>query len=253
MIELAFTQHSGKHPVQQDALWVDDRVYQKRNLGISTRRIENAGRAVIAVADGIASSPFAERASRVVLESLASEISNEANFNTQLIRRVHGRMCDALAKGHTFGTSTTLTAIELRPHECRVLSIGDSRAYCISAQGVVRQLTRDHTVLNGMIDRGEADAQTEYASFYAMLEDYLIADDENLDFPVHYSLTRLHPQDAVLLCTDGVHDALGDEGLASLTNRSISPLAQVEVWRSAVLKAGALDNFSMIFATQLSG
>lgn len=248
MIELAFTQHCGRNPGQQDALWDGVQVFQQRDLPTASRSVENEDRWAIAVADGVASSPMAQRASRVVLESLAAEMSSGADFDVRTIRRVHGRLCDALAKGKTFGSSTTLVAMECKHGQCKVLSIGDSRAYRVSAAGEWQPLTRDHTVLNAMIDRGEADAHTEYASFYGMLEHCLIADDEELDFAVHHSVTRLDFGDAILLCTDGVHDTLGDARLKKLTVHPMEPLAQVEKWRNAVLKAGAPDNFSMVLA-----
>lgn len=248
LIELAITQHCGRNPGQQDALWDGVQVFQQRDLPTASRSVANEDRWAIAVADGVASSPMAQRASRVVLESLAAEMSSGADFDVRTIRRVHGRLCDALAKGKTFGSSTTLAAMECQHSQCKVLSIGDSRVYRISAAGEWQTLTRDHTVLNAMIDRGEADAHTEYASFYGMLEHCLVADDEELDFPVHRSVTRLQPGDAVLLCTDGVHDTLGDARLRMLTTYPLNPISQVETWRKAVLKAGAPDNFSMVLA-----
>lgn len=245
-INLAFTQHSGKNPAQQDALWDGTTVFQERNLPVKGGVIEIDERLVIAIADGVASSQSPQKASRVALEALASEITAGALLDVPTIRRVHGRLCDALAKGKTFGSSTTLVAMECRGDRCVVLSVGDSRAYRISADGEWQQLSRDHTILNSMIDLGEADANTEYASFYGMLDSCLVADDEETDFPVHRSATQLLPGDAILLCTDGVHDTLGDAKLKRLTTLPIDPDVQVETWRHAVLKAGAPDNFSML-------
>lgn len=252
LIDLAFTQHRGKNPGQQDALWDGVQVFQQRDLPTTGRSVANEDRWVIAVADGVASSPMAQRASRVVLESLAAEISSGADFDVRTIRRVHGRLCDALAKGKTFGSSTTLAAIEYQHGQCKVLSIGDSRAYRISADGDWQQLSRDHTILNSMIDSGEADANMEYASFYSMLDSCLVADDEETDFPVHRSTTQLLPGDAILLCTDGVHDTLGNSRLKTLTLHPVEPVSQVESWRKAVLKAGSPDNFSMVLVRRQS-
>ena len=83
-------------------------------------------------------------------------------------------MCDVLAKGKTFGSATTFASV----------SVGDSRVYRISAEGVWEQISRDHTLLNTLIDQGEADSETEYASIYGMLDGCLVADDEETDFPV---------------------------------------------------------------------
>ena len=129
---------------------------------------------------------------------------------------------------------------------CTVLSVGDSRAYRIAADGTWKQLTHDHTILNAMIDRGEANPETEYASFYNMLDSCLVADDEETDFRIHYEETPFLAGDSILLCTDGVHDTLGDVQMQRLTEAGLDPGTQVGIWRKAVLAAGAPDNFSMI-------
>lgn len=244
-MNIAFTQHCGKNPGQQDALWNGGQIFQQRDLPCD-QFIAEDDRIVVAVADGVSSSPFPQRASRHVLESLAGEIAAGSAFDVRLVRRAHGRLCDALAKGRTFGASTTLAAAEVRNDRCTVLSVGDSRAYHMAADGVWQQLSRDHTVLNTMIDSGEAEEGKEYASFYGMLDACLVADDEETEFPVHRAESAFLPGDALLLCTDGVHDTLGGSLLKQLRDVRLAPRDQVAAWRKAVLAAGAPDNFSMV-------
>jgi serine/threonine protein phosphatase PrpC len=232
--------------LQQDALWNGEAVSQRRDLPTRQRISKSEDRLVVAVADGISNSPMPQNASRLVLEALSTEIADGAIFNVPLIRRIHGRLCDLLAKGRTFGSSTTITAVECKDGRCVALSAGDSRAYKISANGEWQQITRDHTILNTLIDRGEADANTDYASFYGMLDSCLVADDEETNFSVHRADFLFQPGDAILVCTDGVHDTLGEAKLKELTTHPIQPLAQVNIWRKAVLMEGAPDNFSMV-------
>ncbi|MFZ5499671.1 MAG: PP2C family protein-serine/threonine phosphatase [Pseudomonadota bacterium] len=250
-IKMAFTQHAGNNPDQQDALWDGKTIFQKRDLPVSSRLVETNKRMVVALSDGVACSSMPQRASRVALETLAIEMAAGAMFNVSTIRRVHGRLCDVLAKGKTFGSSTTLVAMECVNDRWSVLSVGDSRAYRIPATGEWQQLTRDHTILNAMIDNGVADAATEYASFYGMLDMCLVADDEETEFQVHRATAQLNPGDAILLCTDGVHDTLGDDKLKKLITYPIDPIVQIEAWRKAILKAGAPDNFSMLLVQYL--
>ncbi|MFB1489102.1 MULTISPECIES: PP2C family serine/threonine-protein phosphatase [unclassified Thiocapsa] len=54
------------------------------------------------------------------------------------------------------------------------------------------------------------------------------------------------PDDTVLICTDGLHDTLGQDALEALF-RTERPLeAQAAVFLDAVLAAGAPDNVSLI-------
>jgi serine/threonine protein phosphatase PrpC len=246
-LEIAWTQHRGRDPLQQDALWNGAKVFQHGKLPVD-QRVVAAGRQVFAIADGVASSPVPQRASRLVLELLAAEVADGARFDVRLIRRLHGGLCDALAKGKTFGTSTTLVAVECLEDCCAVLNVGDSRAYRIAASGEWQQISHDHSLINAYIARGEADANQEYASLYDSLDSCLVADDEEMDFDVHRAEAPFLPGDRLLLCSDGVHDTLGDERLKKLADPGLTLRQQVEVWRKAVLLAGAPDNFSMLLA-----
>lgn len=253
-VEIAFTQHHGKnleYPEQQDTLFNGARVFQRPDLkpGHYTADFPvDPGCLVVAVADGVGSSPKAERASHRVLKALATEVAKGAALDQRLVRRLHGQLCDALAKGKTFGSATTLAAAALRADRCTVINVGDSRVYWISANNAWRQLSHDHTLINSMIDRGEADADTQYASFYYSLDSCLVADDEETEFAIHRIEAPWSTGDSLLLCTDGVHDVLKDAGLQRLNNPQRTPLEQVTLWRQAVLKVGAPDNLSMVLA-----
>ena len=69
-----------------------------------------------------------------------------------------------------------------------------------------------------------------------------------MDFDVHRAEAPFLPGDRLLLCSDGVHDTLGDPRLMKLADPGLTLRQQVDVWRKAVLLAGAPDNFSMLLA-----
>ena len=73
-----------------------------------------------------------------------------------------------------------------------------------------------------------------------------MADFEEFDFAMHHTKQRINAGDTLLLCSDGVHDELGDEYLFSLLDSRLTLIEQAQVWRDAVLRAGASDNFSMV-------
>ena len=241
---LAYTQHCGNNPGQQDALWVGPQVFQQRNLPPNALDSEDPC-VWAAVADGLADSPHSERASCFVLQALATNSAAGALCTARLVRQVQAELCDALARGPARGASTTLALAACSAERCTVLHVGDSRVYRIAADGQWQQLTRDHTQLQRMIDDREAKEDFEYATIYNVLESYLAADGEETDFSIGCCSTQLAPGDALLLCTDGVHDTLGAH-LQTLHNPQFAPLEQVQAWRRAVLQRGAPDNFSMV-------
>jgi len=100
--------------------------------------------------------------------------------------------------------------------------------------------------LQGMIDRGEASPDTEYASLYGALEHVLCADPEESDFAIHRVLVTLEPGDRRVLCSDGIHDQIGEATLWALFDPALDVAAQAKVWRDAVWRDGAKDNFSLV-------
>ena len=250
MVDIAFTQHAGKvHPVQQDALWTGETCIQLQDAGTSLLTL--ALPLLLAIADGVAISPQPQLASRFVIKHLAG-IAATQGLSARTIRDVHGALCDRYARGKTRGSSTTLVAAYIRDAACQIINVGDSRAYLVAANGCWTQLSRDHTVLNDLRDANVAEAGIAYASMYDALSDCLIADDEEDQFSIHQRQTTLQPGDTLLLCSDGVHDTLGDRQLRELYDPELSLGAQVEILREAVLRAGAPDNFSLILARQAS-
>jgi len=244
---IAFTQHCGKDkrfPQQQDSLWNGQAVFQKRNL-LPEQYVAHGKNLTAAVADGVGCSPHAELASLCVLQALASEAPDNP-FDRRMVGRLQDQLCKRLARGETYGSSTTLAAVRCYPDHCEVMNAGDSRVYRISAVGLWQQLSHDHSLINTLIAQGEAEAGVEYASFYYSLDSCLVADSDECEFAIHRRLESMAAGDTLLLCTDGVHDTLSDAQLQSLFNTSLSPKEQAQAWRTAVLDAGAPDNFSLI-------
>jgi len=249
--------HRGDTPSQQDALLVDSAVYQSvdllpcaASLGMDT---------LVAIADGVASSPQAQLASKLVLKTLAAALVQrpedciEGLLSARHIRWTQARLSAVLAgKRATKGASSTVVAVHLKDGHAVVLNVGDSRAYVRSPTGSVRQLSRDHTELQRLRDTGEADVNTSYASFYDALSDCLVADPQEVEFAIHRETVTLLPGMIFVLCSDGVHNVLGEPRWQALIGENSDPFALVEATRAAVLKAGAQDNFSLI-ALRLDG
>jgi serine/threonine protein phosphatase PrpC len=244
---IACTQHCGRDrrfPQQQDSLWNGEAVLQKRNL-LPEQHVAHTESISVAVADGVGNSPRAELASLCVLQALANE-APDTPFDRRMVVRLHDQLCQRLARGETYGSSTTLAAVRCYPDHCEVLNAGDSRVYRISTAGAWQQLSHDHSLINSLIAQGEAIAGVEYATIYDMLDSCLVADSDECEFAIHHRIEPMAVGDTLLLCTDGVHDTLSDAQLQSLFNPNLSPKEQAQVWRDAVLDAGAPDNLSLI-------
>lgn len=252
--EIAFTQHRG-HVVrqQQDALLVDGNIYQSGNLPAC--RLEAVGTSgMCALADGVASSPVPQRASHAVLAALrtiedpAISWLQDGWIGPRLIRRhVHARLCQQLARDRrSRGAATTLALLQWRGNRFSLVNVGDSRVYRMGEDGHWERLSRDHTWYQTMLDRGELTPGQFVGQLYHDLEHMLIADDTEDDFAVHWRQVVCAAGDTFLLCTDGLHDTLGETRLAELYRPDCPLDQQATVYREAVLGAGAPDNISLI-------
>ena len=240
MFQLAYFQMVGAGKARnQDALFDGTAVRQVR---LHKTRLSEADDAVrLAVADGVSSSPAAHLASRFWLDAFVREGDAEGRF----LRRLHGSFCDTFAEEYFGSSSTFASAVVEADGLCRICNVGDSRVYHISAEGHWRQVSHDHTVLADLIEQGEARADTEYADMYYALAHCLIADDEETHFKIFTDSFTLQRGEAVLVCSDGLHDALSHERLEALWNASPSLLDKLEALRRAVKRVPYHDDCSV--------
>lgn len=250
MFEVSYTQHRGKqNPYQQDALWNGSKAFQEIDLTCGAHTLTAPG-LLLAIADGVSVSPEPQLASLFAINALTQDGDANRPLTARRIRELHERLSDRYARGRTRGSSTTLVAARWTGDSCEIVNVGDSRAYRISANGEWLQLSHDHTILNDMLAAGEAETGREYASLYQGLAHCLVADHDEVEFAVHCRQFPLLPGDRLLLCSDGLHDTLGDK-LCSLYDPAVSPPEQLKRWRKAVLSAGAPDNFSVVLAQRV--
>ena len=253
MFEIAYTMHRGKqNRCQEDSILVNGAIHQELVLPVARLSL-TADEVLLAVADGVHSSPQPHRASRTVLEELILAIQHHPDWlqdgfvANRHLRQIQKRLSDRLADHpHTFSAASTIAVAHLRGERVAVLNVGDSRVYQTDREGHWRRLSKDHSVLQGLIDAGQASSDQEYASIYGMLAHVLCADHEASDFDIHRTITTLAAGDRLVLCSDGVHDEIGEETMWSLFDPQLDVAAQTKVWRDAVWRQGAKDNLSLV-------
>jgi serine/threonine protein phosphatase PrpC len=235
------TQHCGKdkrYPQQQDSLWNGKTVFKKRNL-LPEQYVAHGESIVVAVADGVGCSPRAELAGLSVLQALANESPGNA-FDIYNVWRSQEKVCKRR------GTNT-LAGVCCFPDNCQVFNAGDSRVYRITTAGEWQQLSADDAANNAMMEQERIEAGMADASVNDALDSSLVADGEERELSIQVSWAiHMEVGDTLLLYTDGVHGTLANWQLQSLFDANLSPKDQAQVWRDAVLEAGAPDSFSLI-------
>ena len=144
------------------------------------------------------------------------------------------------------GMGTTVILAVVRESIIHIAYAGDSRVYLIDETGV-RQLTRDHSMVQMMVDRGEI--SVEEAQYHPE-KHYItraLGVGEMLD--IDYLEEEMPEKGAVLLCSDGLSNYLDREDLRRLiwNNDAFSAVEQLIGQANAM---GGADNITAVLITK---
>lgn len=214
----------------------------------------------MAVADGLGGEVCGEIASRRALESLLSMVLHTPDWMLRLgkpeINEVMWRMADRFIRVHAallheaaqdpylHGMSTTLSTALTMGDDLIITHVGDSRIYLVR-DGQMRQLTRDHTLAQQLIDTGLHHQNDQLVKeLRNVLKQALGATVSECRPEVEY--LKLADGDLLLLCTDGLSDAVESEVIEQVLKED-SPAKEIaeELLRLA-LENGGPDNITMI-------
>lgn len=207
---------------------------------------------VFAVADGMGGHAAGDRASAAVVERLAA-LAELAEHGYLDVSRLDGALAaaaddiDDFAAHIPIGAGTTVTGVLLAlldgdPHFA-VFNIGDSRVY-LFADGEFSRVTRDHSVVQEMVDAG------------------LIDERQAEDHPESNVITRavgfrespqpdlwmlpMRPGMRLLLCSDGLTKEVDDRRIRRYLTESGSAAQTADDLMDAALAAGGRDNVTVV-------
>jgi PPM family protein phosphatase len=145
------------------------------------------------------------------------------------------------------GMGTTVVAMTITPTptpEAHIAHLGDSRAYRFHA-GRLTQLTRDHTLVAVLLERGLIDEATAraYPDRHVLAKGLGMG----LDMKPESTSTLLSHDDLLLLCSDGLTKMLDDAAIASILSQAkCNPRRACHDLVEQALKCGGEDNVTVI-------
>jgi protein phosphatase len=214
---------------------------------------------LLVVADGMGGAAAGETASRVVIHK-AFDLTDQASswvmrFRSLTAQQAQERIDAYVTEMHRTlramgeadpdlaGMGTTWTSAHIIGWNALIVQIGDSRAY-LSRGGELRQITRDQTLAQVLIERGVPPEETRHAR--NVLTNTL-GGQTNFVFPEIVHLVLEHG-DRLLLCTDGLTTHVSDPEIAEVLGRPSPPQAACDALVKIALDRGGTENVIVILA-----
>jgi len=158
-------------------------------------------------------------------------------------------VCEDEARG---GMATTLSALLCDGERVLLGHVGDSRAYLLH-DGVLRQVSRDHTYVEHMRDTGQlaGDSAAQHPWRNVVLRS---VDGNPAVDPHDIDLVELDARegDRLLLCSDGLSDLVDDARIAEVL-RLVDPHSAAAVLTQSALAAGGRDNVTCLVLDVVEG
>ena len=159
------------------------------------------------VASTLAAEVFTEEVRRTWVTDMASDKIDQ--MLRSAVKLANFTVFDQAMQFEEFdGMGTTLVAALIREDSATIVNVGDSRCYCIDRNGI-RQVTRDHSLVQLMVDRGELTPEMSKSYPGKNLITRAIGTEPIVMCDLfHEEVTK---GDYLLLCSDGLSNMMDDQ------------------------------------------
>jgi len=212
------------------------------------------GRTVFAVADGLGGHQGGEVASAAAVEPLAAldgrdfaDPGEAAAALVDAIREANSAILDRAAGNPELwgmGTTVTAAAAVAGGSSLQLAHVGDSRAYLLR-DGTLTQLTTDHTVVGELVRRGRLTPRQAATHPERSILTRAVGLDPRIPVDAPDPL-ELQPGDQVLLCSDGLTEAVDDDRIAELLAADGDGNAACRALIDTANAAGGPDNITVV-------
>jgi len=209
-----------------------------------------AGMRLAAVADGMGGAAAGDVASSIVITALAPLGDQDPGPGVldalrQAVELADQRLRAAVAVDPALdGMGSTLTGLLLSGTRLTVVHIGDSRAYLLR-DGEFRQLTRDDTFVQMLVDDGHITAEAAQTHPQRFLVTKVL---QGNSVPAEYTVREARPGDRFLVCSDGLSGVVEFDALWQTLKEYPDREACVDQLLDQALAGGAPDNVTAIVA-----
>ncbi len=210
---------------------------------------------LLLLTDGIGGNKAGDVASKLTVESIKSIFSKLEkapdsdqipSFLEKVIIETNEKVIEYQENfPDTYGMGTTLIIGWVTRGQLHLSWIGDSRAYIFNPKTGLHQLSKDHSLVQRLVDQGEITNEQAFFHPHSNIITQSLGDRTRIPKPGYKSIT-LQGDDRILLCSDGLNNMLQNHALKTILEHfSDTEQCGVELISSAN-KAGGRDNISLI-------
>jgi serine/threonine protein phosphatase PrpC len=203
-----------------------------------------------AVADGMGGHLRGDHASRTVMDALMQghPTTSIEEIRARLAMAHQALLTEAASLGDGAVIGATVVVLVVRDGRYTCLWAGDSRLYRLR-EGVLQQLTRDHSYVQRLIDSGSLTPEQGRRHPGANVITRAIGAAGPLELDMVQGDSR--PGDVYLLCSDGLSNVVAD---AEITDRLAAPPceAAAAALLDLALARGAPDNVTLVVLAHLA-
>lgn len=212
--------------------------------------------ALCIIADGMGGHKNGEIASgvclraivKVVLEEFYLQIMNNVeNWPEERVKVLLEKAVQEAQKAvlsFAPGGGTTLVISLVLNERVYISHVGDSRAYMISREGVLTHLTKDHSLVQRMVDLEEISAAEAFT--HPQKNVLLRAIGQTDPFPVEFNSFSVTNGGKLMLCSDGLWGVIPEADISRILSSSMNPVFISDEMVAAANRAGGPDNISVV-------
>lgn len=196
----------------------DRGVIREQNQDAFAHQVLSDGRVLALVCDGMGGARAGNVASTMAVDIIMDEFLAEeegartldrlkaaaASANRQIFQR-------AAVEESCAGMGTTLVAALADGEEALILNEGDSRAYHLSEEGGIVRVTRDHSLVEDLVQRGELTREQARTHPHKNLITRALGAEPELRVDVFRQ--PMAAGDYLLLCSDGLSNVVSEQEL----------------------------------------
>lgn len=233
-----------------DICW-KTRMGKKREVNEDSALVLRVGDVyVLAIADGLGGHAAGELASRLAIkeleQSLKLDIGKRQPLNAMTMAISRANSAVRLLSNQTLayrGMASTLVAALVLGGEALIANVGDSRAYLLG-NGIAK-ITKDHSLVQELLDLNMISEYEATGHPQRSLVTMALGTRKEVD-PL-FQRVRLAGK-TLLLCSDGLSDALTDKEIADTFARSATQERACSSLIELAIEKGGTDDITVVLA-----